>query len=349
MMLMGNVVTGLTADEAFAKASTLEQQGKFKEAAVILDQALRDPKRTDSDREKVRFEIDRLERIHKDFANNKTQMFDELKTAVKDLTRPEFDGWVKEGRFDHREIDGETRFMSSSVANLFFRYPALEPRRVPARSTAILEKSLLETCRQIRSAAIEQKTPYVLPKRLHVTMTVTAKPNAAPVGQNISAWLPIPREYPFQNQFQLISSSPSALKIASPESPIRSIYLEQPAKAKQQTEFKLVYDYTASGVRFRLRQYVQTAAKATPTLTRKRVTPHLFRHTTAVHLVSAGVDVTVIRSWLGHAHLDTTNHYAQANLETKRKALEQVDAKLRPTKPPRWKQDADLMAWLDSL
>jgi site-specific recombinase XerD len=106
---------------------------------------------------------------------------------------------------------------------------------------------------------------------------------------------------------------------------------------------------TASGFRFRLRQYVGAAAKHVPTLAQKRITPHTFRHTTAVHLVAAGVDVTVIRSWMGHAQLDTTNHYAQANLETKRKALEQVDAKLRPTKPPRWKRDADLLAWLDSL
>jgi site-specific recombinase XerD len=106
---------------------------------------------------------------------------------------------------------------------------------------------------------------------------------------------------------------------------------------------------TASGFRFRLRQYVAAAAKHVPTLAQKRITPHIFRHTTAVHLVAAGVDVTVIRSWMGHAQLDTTNHYAQANLETKRKALEQVDAKLRPTKPPRWKRDADLLAWLDSL
>ena len=106
---------------------------------------------------------------------------------------------------------------------------------------------------------------------------------------------------------------------------------------------------TASGFRFRLRQYVKAAAQHVPTLSRKRITPHIFRHTTAVHLVAAGVDVTVIRSWMGHAQLDTTNHYAQANLETKRKALEQVDAKLRPGKPPRWKQDADLLAWLDSL
>jgi hypothetical protein len=61
------------------------------------------------------------------------------------------------------------------------------------------------------------------------------------------------------------------------------------------------------------------------------------------------VDVTVIQSWLGHAQLETTNHYAQANLETKRKALEQVDPKLRSAKPPRWKRDTDLLAWLDSL
>jgi site-specific recombinase XerD len=106
---------------------------------------------------------------------------------------------------------------------------------------------------------------------------------------------------------------------------------------------------TASGFRFRLRQYVKAAAKAVPTISKKRVTPHVFRHTTAVHLVSAGVDVTVIRSWLGHAQLDTTNHYAQANLETKRKALEQVDPKLRPAKPPRWRRNADLLVWLDSL
>lgn len=105
----------------------------------------------------------------------------------------------------------------------------------------------------------------------------------------------------------------------------------------------------ASGVRFQLRQYVESASKKTPTLSSKRISPHTFRHTTAVHLIAAGVDVTVIRSWLGHAHLDTTNHYAQANLQTKREALERVASKARPAKPPRWKRDPDLLAWLDSL
>jgi site-specific recombinase XerD len=105
----------------------------------------------------------------------------------------------------------------------------------------------------------------------------------------------------------------------------------------------------ASGVRFRLRQYVAAAAKTHPGLAKKHVTPHSFRHTVAVHLVAAGVDVTVIRSWLGHAHLDTTLRYAEADLETKRKAIEQADGGARQARPPRWKRDPELLAWLDSL
>ena len=105
----------------------------------------------------------------------------------------------------------------------------------------------------------------------------------------------------------------------------------------------------ASGVRFKLAQYVQAAARTVPTLSSKKVSPHRFRHATAVHLVAVGADVTVIRSWLGHAHLDTTNHYAQANLETKREALQRLDPTPMIKKPPRWRRDASVLAWLDSL
>jgi site-specific recombinase XerD len=105
----------------------------------------------------------------------------------------------------------------------------------------------------------------------------------------------------------------------------------------------------AAGVRFKLKHYLEAAGRNTPSLIGKRVSPHTFRHSTAVSLVTAGVDVTVIRDWLGHASLDTTNHYARANVETKRKALEKVDPAARPGKPPRWKRNPELMVWLDSL
>lgn len=105
----------------------------------------------------------------------------------------------------------------------------------------------------------------------------------------------------------------------------------------------------ASGVRYKLAQYAKSAAHNVPTLLSKNVTPHSFRHAAAVHLIAAGVDVTVIRSWLGHVSLDTTNHYAQANLDTKRAALNRLNPSSNIKRPPRWKRDESLLAWLDSL
>lgn len=127
--------------------------------------------------------------------------------------------------------------------------------------------------------------------------------------------------------------------------------LERQPRAPDQRLFVNRYGepLSASGVRFKLAAYVRAAAETAPTLREKHVTPHAFRHATAVHLISAGVDVTVIRSWLGHVSLDTTNHYARANLETKRKALEQVSVPETPSRQPSWKRDTSVLAWLDTL
>jgi site-specific recombinase XerD len=131
---------------------------------------------------------------------------------------------------------------------------------------------------------------------------------------------------------------------------IRALLRRQP-RAPDETIFlnRFGRPLGAAGVRFKLHQYVATAARHVPSLQSKHVSPHTFRHSTAVALVSAGVDVTVIRSWLGHAHLDTTNHYARASLDAKREALARVEASARPGKPARWKRDPELLAWLDAL
>jgi len=236
--------------DVMPQANQLELNGKFKDAAASLTHAIESKSLTTSDRKKLEFELDRLERIKKDFPYTAEQLFNELAGSVKNLTRDEFNAWVKEGRFDSREIDGERRFMSSSVSNLYFRYPELNPRRTPPKVTAELEKLRLETVRTIKNAALEEKKPYVLPKRFHVTMNVTAKPAAAPDGETIRAWLPIPRRYPFQDEFELLSTSSKILHIEDENSPIRSLYLEQPVKKGESTAFKVEYNYTTFGVYF---------------------------------------------------------------------------------------------------
>ena len=105
----------------------------------------------------------------------------------------------------------------------------------------------------------------------------------------------------------------------------------------------------ASGMRFKLAQYVESATRSTPSLASKDISPHTFRHSAAVGLIAAGVDIAVIRSWLGHASIDTTAHYAQANLATKRSALERLTPQVKTSRSPRWRRDKDVLAWLDAL
>lgn len=104
----------------------------------------------------------------------------------------------------------------------------------------------------------------------------------------------------------------------------------------------------ASGVRFKLAQYVAAGAKACPALAKKKISPHTFRHSVGASLVSSGNDVTVIRDWLGHARLDTTGLYARANLQTKRRALETLNPPAS-RRSPRWKRETGLIEWLESL
>lgn len=105
----------------------------------------------------------------------------------------------------------------------------------------------------------------------------------------------------------------------------------------------------ASGVRFKLGQYVACAVKTTPSLASKDISPHTFRHSAAVGLIAAGVDIAVIRSWLGHASIDTTAHYAQANITTKRMALERLASPKTRARPPSWRHRQDVLAWLDAM
>jgi integrase/recombinase XerD len=85
----------------------------------------------------------------------------------------------------------------------------------------------------------------------------------------------------------------------------------------------------------------------------RHVSPHLFRHTAAVHLLESGVEVNVIRGWLGHASLETTNHYAEITAQLKEAALRVCELPWETsTEHPRkiaWKDDQALLDWLKSL
>lgn len=106
---------------------------------------------------------------------------------------------------------------------------------------------------------------------------------------------------------------------------------------------------TRFGIHTLVERYAARAAARTPSLATKRVTPHVIRHSTASHLLRAGVDLNTIRAWLGHVSLNTTNIYAETDLETKARALATCAPEPggHATKP--WRQQPDLMAFLRGL
>ena len=79
------------------------------------------------------------------------------------------------------------------------------------------------------------------------------------------------------------------------------------------------------------------------------VTPHTLRRSRAMHLIQAGVNLIYIRDLLGHADVSTTEIYARADAETKRKAIENAYQPLTPDALPDWTSDTSLIGWLDSL
>jgi site-specific recombinase XerD len=107
---------------------------------------------------------------------------------------------------------------------------------------------------------------------------------------------------------------------------------------------------TRFGVRYILAKYLRNAAEMQPSLAKKRLHPHSMRHSTAVHLLKSGVDLSTIAHWLGHASINTTGKYAAIDLEMKRQAI----AKAKPlgnenTPRSSWRKSPDILDWLESL
>jgi site-specific recombinase XerD len=106
---------------------------------------------------------------------------------------------------------------------------------------------------------------------------------------------------------------------------------------------------TRYGIHTMVERYVARLRATTPPLRGKRVSPHVVRHSTATHLLQAGVDINTIRAWLGHVSLDTTSIYAETDLATKKRALATLDRGRKRRASGGWSRKPDVMEFVRSL
>lgn len=105
--------------------------------------------------------------------------------------------------------------------------------------------------------------------------------------------------------------------------------------------------FSRDGIAYLLTKHTKTARRHCPSLARKRVSPHVLRHSTAMELLQHGVDRSVIALWLGHESAETTQMYLHASLELKEKALARTAPRNLPT--GRYRPDDQLLAFLNGL
>jgi len=108
--------------------------------------------------------------------------------------------------------------------------------------------------------------------------------------------------------------------------------------------------FTRWGISYIINKYVRLASLCDGFNVRFSITPHVFRHSKSVHLLQSGVNLIYIRDFLGHSDCSTTQIYAKADTETRRKALEAAYVDILPTTElPDWSDDKSLMDFLNSL
>lgn len=106
---------------------------------------------------------------------------------------------------------------------------------------------------------------------------------------------------------------------------------------------------TRYGIHTMVERYVMKLRATSPPLRGKRISPHVIRHSTATHLLQAGVDINTIRAWLGHVSLDTTNIYAETDMATKKRALATLDQGRTRKTSGGWSQRPGVMEFLRLL
>ncbi len=211
------------------------------------------------------FEIERLERIKKDFTRTEKDIVAYIRQYLPTVSKPDLAIWEKEKSLEYLTIDGEKRYFKWAGPNLFRINPVLrkiktekdrEPRPVFDRIADI---------QKIITTAAHEHQQYVQPIRARISYTVAVKKDAVPEGTIIRCWLPFPREIPQrQTDIRLITSEPPRYIIAPNDDYLqRTIYLEKPARAQEPTHFQVIFEFT----NYAVYENIEPQRITTPTIT----------------------------------------------------------------------------------
>lgn len=234
------------------KYQQLIGQGEFAWAQKLMRQELA----TNLDMDPIQklniaFQIERLDRIKKDFTKNKIEILAYIKQYLPDVKEADLAQWEREKSLEFMMIDGEKKYFNNAAPNLFRinkKLKEIKKKKSGAGTPSLYNRE--EDVRKIIKAAKASGNTFVNPVRSRVTYTLNVKKNVVPNGKMIRCWLPFPREITNrQIDAELIATIPERY-IISPNDDFlqRTIYFEQPSAGEDETKFQVIFEFTNHAV-----------------------------------------------------------------------------------------------------
>ncbi|MFB3895960.1 MAG: transglutaminase family protein [bacterium] len=250
-LIFGTIAFGEGIDLK-SQLAELEQQGQFTAAKQVVQDEIAKGTLSDAEKKELLWEIERLNRIQKDYSLTRVDLLAALKTRIANFSPEEFTNWEQEKKFDSKVIDGKTYYFGASVSNLIWRYPEIAVREI-GPTTDKYDKSVWKEYQKIRKEAEEHPFDrYIYPKTYKVKMTISTESTAIPAGKIVKCWMPYPTNRPQQQELHFLKSSPVPKWIGEPDQDMRAIYFEQVAEKDKPVVFELEYKFKVYSVYSRI-------------------------------------------------------------------------------------------------
>lgn len=242
-------------DPTATEISGLIEAGEFARATELIQVYIGNDEVDGNERQELLFQIERMDRIRKDFTQTRAQIVEYLTEYYPELSDADITRWENERSLEHKVIDGEKWYFARAGRNLFRIDPEMKKRwqelhpeaEITSGSGAGLD--LDKHNMEIIESAMAEGEMYVQPKRLRIKQGVKVKPGMVPAGETIRCWIPYPRHIPDrQVDIKLLSTTPETYLLAPETDLQRMIYFEAPSNGDEITEFMVEYEMTSFGI-----------------------------------------------------------------------------------------------------
>ena len=229
--------------------------GKFARATQLIDSLVMDEKTTDEQKQAYLFTKDSLHRVKIDFNKNKSDVIAWIKERhLFEPTDAQLSQWEQSKALEYQLIDGEKRYFKNAAANIFrVDSNARKLSKAEITTSESGADKVLHTHLQTMQPA-NTVGHFLLPKvNMHVTYTLSVKPNIVPDGTTIKAWLPYPRkDVSRQTDVTFTGASQKDYILSEDKTPHTSIYMEKKAVKDSSTVFQVEYAFVSQGEYFDL-------------------------------------------------------------------------------------------------